>query len=314
MKKETKLVNKVKRLLRRLGHPRWLHHFGPKTYEFYEHLSALLIKLFCRFSYRRTKYFLDLLGIRCPSKSSLQRTAKKLSADFWRKILKATSGCAYLVAIDATGFSRKNPSYYYLKRIDGKMPKVPVKLSVAFDTKKKKFCAARVKVLPAHDIKDVKILLRDTRAKVLVADKAYDARWIHEFCHEKGIKPHIPVRNWGKPRFRNMGLRMKSVKKFNLRVYHRRELVEAGFSALKRKFGASVSSKTARTIRAEVYGRLVCHNLFFWIYGLSGQSHIDRNLFKTGYSPIAYGRHNSSFSGKQKGQEKQPDGSAGQRR
>jgi len=279
MKKETKLVNKVKRLLRRLGHPRWLHHFGPKTYEFYEHLSALLIKLFCRFSYRRTKYFLDLLGIRCPSKSSLQRTAKKLSADFWRKILKATSGCAYLVAIDATGFSRKNPSYYYLKRIDGKMPKVPVKLSVAFDTKKKKFCAARVKVLPAHDIKDVKILLRDTRAKVLVADKAYDARWIHEFCHEKGIKPHIPVRNWGKPRFRNMGLRMKSVKKFNLRVYHRRELVEAGFSALKRKFGASVSSKTARTIRAEVYGRLVCHNLFFWIYGLSGQSLFNLSYF-----------------------------------
>src|SRR3989338_9605160 len=204
MKKEERLVNKLKRLLRRLNIRRYLHHFGPKTYEFVEHLSALLIRFFCKMSYRRTKYFLDLLGMSCPSKSSLQRTAKKLSADFWQKLLQETSGCAYLVALDATGFSRENPSYYYLKRIDGKMPKVPVKLSVAFDTRKKKFCAARVKVLPAHDIKDVEALLRSTSAKVLVAGKAYDARWVHELCRKLGIEPQIPVRNWGKPRFRNM--------------------------------------------------------------------------------------------------------------
>ena len=272
MKKENKLVKKVKCLLRRLGHPRWLNHYGPKTYEFYEHLSALLIRFFCRLSYRRTKQLLNFLDIKCPSKSSLQRTAKKLDAGFWQKILDATSGCTYLVAIDATGFSRENPSYYYLKRIDGKMPKVPVKLSAAFDTRKKKFCAAKVRVLKAHDIKDAKVLLLQSKPKVLVADKAYDARWIHELCKKLNVKPQIPVRNWGKPRFRNMGLRMKSVKKFNLRVYHRRELIESGFSALKRKFGASVSSKTVRTIRTEIYGRLVCHNLFFWISGLSGQS------------------------------------------
>ena len=272
MKKEERLINKVKRLLRSLGHPRWLHHYGPKTYEFMEHLSALLIRFFCRLSYRRTKQLLDLLGIRCPSKSSLHRTAKKLDMNFWQRVLKATSGCAYLVAIDSTGFSRENPSYYYLKRMDGKMPKVPVKLSAAFDTRKKKFCAAKVRVLPSHDIKDAKALLLQSKPKVLVADKAYDARWLHDFCNTLGIKPQIPVRNWGRPRFRNMGLRMKSVKKFNLRVYHRRELIESGFSALKRKFGASVSSKTVRTIRTEVYGRMACHNLFFLVLRLSGQS------------------------------------------
>ena len=288
MKKEVRLLNKVKRLLRRLGHPRWLHHYGPKTYEFYEHLSALLIRFFCKLSYRRTKQLCELLGIRCPSKSSLQRTAKKLSADFWQRLLKATSGCPYLVAIDSTGFSRENPSYYYLKRIDGKMPKVPVKASVAFDTRKKKFCAAKVRVLAAHDIRDAKALLLQSKPKVLVADKGYDARWIHEFCKKLGIMPHIPVRNWGKPRFRNMGLRMKSAKKFNLRVYHRRELVESGFSAIKRKFGSSVSSKTVRTIRTEVYGRLVCHNLFLFIFGLSGQSQ------KSGYSILTSWIFNSS--------------------
>ena len=272
MKKEIKQVNKIKRLLRRLGCPRWLHHYGPKTYEFYEHLFALLIRAFCRLSFERTKNFLDMLGIRCPSKSALQYTSSKLDGSFWQKFLKATSGQPHLVALDATGFSRENPSYYYLKRIDGKMPKVPIKLSVAFDTRKKKFCAAKIRVLPSHDIRDAKALLLQTRPKVLVADKAYDARWLHEFCSSFGTKAVIPVREWGKPKHRNFGLRMKSAKKFNLRVYHRRELVESGFSALKRKFGASVSSKTVRTIRTEVYCRLVCHNIFLFVYGLLGWS------------------------------------------
>ena len=144
MKKEKRLINKVKRLLRRLGCPRWLHHFGPKTYEFYEHFSALLIKAFCKLSFRRVKQLCDLLEMRCPSKSALQYTAKKLSALFWQKVLKATSYAPYLIALDSTGLSRTNPSYHYLKRIDGKLPKIPIKLSVAFDTRKKKFCAAKL--------------------------------------------------------------------------------------------------------------------------------------------------------------------------
>ena len=286
MKKEIKLVNKVKRLLRRLGMPRWLHHYGPKTYEFYEHFAALLIRFFCKLSYRRVKQLLELLGIRCPSKSALQYTAKNLGAGFWQKVLKITSSNAYLVAIDSTCLARVNPSYYYLKRIDGKMPKVPVMLSAAFDTAKKRFCAAKVRVIRVHDIKDAKYLLEHSKPKILVADKAYDAEWLHGFCKEHGIKPFIPVREWGKPKHRNMGLRMKSIKKFNFKAYHRRSLIESGFSSVKRKFGSSVSSKKARTIRTEVYGRLVCHNIFSWIFGLLGQSRLTGklHLFQNFYS------------------------------
>ena len=275
MKKEIKLVNKVKRLLRQLKVPKRLHRFGPKTYEFADHFTALLIKFFCRLSYRRTKQFLSTLGIKCPSKSSLQRTARKLNSDFWQKALKVTSGASYLVAIDGTGLARTNPSYHYLKRIDGSMPKVPVKLSGAFDTRKKKFCAAKIRVVKAHDIKDLKYLLLQSKPKVLVADKAYDALWVHELCNNLGTRVHIPLRKWKKPRFGNMGLRMKSAQKFRPRVYRRRVIIESGFSAFKRKFGASVSSKTVRTIRTEVYGKLLCHNLFLFVFGLSGQSRWD---------------------------------------
>ncbi|MCX6706930.1 MAG: hypothetical protein NT001_02200, partial [Candidatus Woesearchaeota archaeon] len=54
----------------------------------------------------------------------------------------------------------------------------------------------------------------------------------------------------------------------------------SGNSSIKRCYGSSVSSKTVRTIRTEVYARLACHNLFFWIFGLLGQSQPHQKLFK----------------------------------
>ena len=279
MNKEVKLVKKVKRLLKRLGMPRWLHHYGPKTYEFLDHLSALLMRSFCRLSYRRVKYLLDLLGITCPSKSALNYTAKKLNASFWHKVLKATSGSAYIVGIDGTGFSRSMPSYHYLKRIDGKMPKIPVKLSVAFDTRKKKFCSANVRVLPAHDIRDVKALLKRAKPKILVADKAYDAKWVHEYCHEQGIKPYIPIRKWGKPKRGSMGLRMKAAQQFRQRTYNRRELVESSFGSIKKKYGSYVNSRSVRGIRTELYSRLACHNIFSYTIQTFRTTPQQRQLF-----------------------------------
>ena len=266
MKKEERLINKVKRLLRRLGVPRYLHRFGPKTYEFYEHLQALVVKTYCKLSYRRINYLLDSLGIRCPSKSALHYTMQRISSAFWQKMLELTSsGMHYLVALDSTGFSRVNPSYHYLRRINGCIPKIPVKLSCTFDTRKKKFCAAKIRVLPAHDIKDAKHLLQKTNARIIVADKAYDANSLHKYCNENNIKAHIPIRNYGKSRHNNYSARRKAAKYFRLRTYHRRELIESGNSALKRKYGTSVSSRSAQMIRAELYLRLNCHNLFLKI-------------------------------------------------
>jgi len=263
-KKEVKLINKVKRLLRQLGCPRYLHRFGPKTYEFYEHICALLVRWYCRLSYRRVIYLLDLLGIRCPSKSALQYTTSKINSSLWNKILELTSGNKhYIIAIDGTGFSRTNPSYHYLRRIDGKMPKVYVKLSTLFDTRRKKFCAAKIRVIPKHDVKDAKGLLMKIKTEKIVADKAYDANWLHMHCYYRKIEAHIPLRKKGKPRHKNMSKRMLAAKHFNVRTYHRRELIESGYGSIKRKFGSSVDSKKAKTIRADIYGKLICHNIFY---------------------------------------------------
>jgi len=261
MKKEEKLVNKVKRLLRRANIPRYLHRFGPKTYEFYEHLQALLIKSYCKLSYRRIKNLFDLLGIRCPSKSSLHYTMQRISSALWNKLIELTSSSKhYLLALDSTGFTRVNPSYHYLRRINGAMPKIPVKLSCSFDTSKKKFCSAKISVLPKHDIKDAKHLLQKTNARIVVADKAYDANSLHRYCNENNIIAHIPIREYGKAKHHNYSARNKAAKLFRLRTYRRRELIESGFFGLKHKYGSSVSSSSARMIRAELYSRLICYN------------------------------------------------------
>lgn len=266
MKKEVKLVNKVKRLLKRLRCPRWLHHFGPKKFEFYEHIAALLVRHYCRLSYRRTVKLLDLLGFTCPSKSALQFTTNKIRFSIWNKLLELTSGYKHhIIAIDSTGLSRSNPSYHYLRRIDGKWPRIPVKLSVAFDTKLKKYCAAKIRVLPAHDIKDVKSLLNHIQTNILVADKAYDANWLHRYCYDRNIQAHIPMRDYGKARHIRNTCRKRAAKNFRTRTYHRREMVESGNHSIKTKFGFSVNSKKATTIRSDIYGRLLCHNLFGFI-------------------------------------------------
>lgn len=274
MEKQTKLVFKVKRLLKRLGYPRWLHHFGPKTYELYEHMCALLMRSYCQLSYRRVKQLFVLLGLRCPTKSSLQRTAAKLDSKFWQQVLRATSPKTYIVALDATGLSRTNPSYHYLKRIDGKKPQKYVKLNAGFDTKHKKFCAAKVRVLPAHDLRDARYLLKQSNPRIGVADKGYVSEKLYKYAHEQNILLMMPKKKNAKRGF----FRKKMHQAFRQKTYNRRSLVEAGFGAIKRKYGSSVSSRKARTIRTEVLGRLACHNIFSWLFRLSGQSRINKHM------------------------------------
>ncbi len=221
------------------------------------------------------------MGIRYPKKSALQQTAAKLNKYFWNKILKLTCGNSYLVAIDSTGFSRTQASYHYLYRIDSKFPQVPVKLSVSIDTRKKKFCCAKIRVLPAHDSRDAEFLLKKSKAKIGVLDKAYNSEDLYEFAFYKKILLMIPKKVNVKKGF----FRKKAEKLFNIRTYHRREIAESGNSSIKRKYGSSVSSKSIKTISTEIFARLVCHNLFFIFQDFLDTASTMKNLLNKEYVP-----------------------------
>jgi len=264
MIEKTKLVNKIKRLMRKAGVPRWLHHFGPKKYEFWQHAVAHIIKQECRLGYRRITRLLRWLGFKCPCPSALCTNFHKIPLPLWQRILAATvNSKSYLVALDGTGMSRSLPSPYYYKRIDKPYPvEIPLKLSIAVDTRTKRILSLRLRAKKAHDIKDAKYLIKrlPIRPKKIVADKGYDAKWLHKYCLGLGIKTCIPMRNYGQTRCRNT-LRKRLAKKIKQKTYGRREMVESTFKAIKCKFGASVSSVEISAQRAEIYCRAIAHNI-----------------------------------------------------
>jgi hypothetical protein len=132
MSKQNKLINKIKRLIRRAGLPRWLHHFGPKKYELLHHAIAYIVKQECKLGYRRVTRLLRWLGFKCPCASALCTSFNKIPLILWQRLLAATnSSNLNLVAIDGSGMSRPLPSPYYYKRIDKPYPiNIPLKLSL----------------------------------------------------------------------------------------------------------------------------------------------------------------------------------------
>lgn len=260
MQKEVKLVKKITRLLRRANIPRWLHHLGPKKYEFLQHMLAFWIRQAWKFSYRRAARWLEELGFNVPTYSALCKMNKRAS-HIMEKLFYHTCplGQVTVASLDATTLSRSNPSWHYIKRIDRKKPvSRPLKLSMIIDTRRKKILALRLRAKARHDTQDVKYLLkRIPKPKILVADKGYDAEWIHALAHERGIITMIPI----KKKTRKGFYRKKMHKQFRTRTYHRREMSESLFGATKQKYGASVSSRTIQTQKADVYCRALLYNL-----------------------------------------------------
>ena len=278
MKEKTKLVNKVKRLIRKTGMPRWLHHYGPKKYEFLDHAIAYIVKQECKLGYRRVTRLLRWLGHKCPCASALCMSFNKLPLSIWQLLLKATANTTVnLAAVDGTGMSRPLPSPYYYKRIDKPYPiDIPLKLSIAVNTKTKKILALRLRSKNAHEIRNFKYLVKRLPSKpnTIVADKGYDANWVHGYCNSLSIQAIIPARDYGSkkiPRY-NTKYRKMAMKYFNKKVYNRREIVESVFSAIKRKFGPSLSSIKFSAQRAEMYCRAITHNIFLFLIGLFERS------------------------------------------
>lgn len=260
MKKENKLLIKIQRLLKQLNQREYLHKFGPKKYKLKHHLTALLMMQICKMSFRRIENLLILFEIRVPTYSALCKSRKRIPISLWNSLLNQTASLSSeIVAVDSTGFSRTNPSYHYIKRIDRKNPiKRYAKLSAFFDIDNRKFLALKIRVKPRHDIKDVEYLLRQKKEiQTLLGDSSYDAESLHERCFELRIQNVIKPRINVKKGF----YRRKMLKNYSDGVYHQRSLIESGFGSLKRKYGGNVFGKNWKSINLEIYCKAICHNL-----------------------------------------------------
>ncbi|MFH1290314.1 MAG: IS5 family transposase, partial [Nanoarchaeota archaeon] len=224
------------------------------------HVVALLLKEALKCSFRRISKILELLGLKVPTYSALCKCRKRIPLALWDSLLQLTSGLQHeKVAIDGTGFSRTNPSFHYVKRINRRKPvKSYAKLSALFDIKRRKFCALRIRAKPRHDIKDANYLMKRIGVmKNLYGDTAYDANWLHELCFEKGVQTQIKPRKNVKRGFH----RKKQMENYSDEEYHQRSLIESGFGSLKRKYGGSVSGKGIVSVKSEISCKAICHNL-----------------------------------------------------
>jgi len=259
MKKESSLTTKIKRLLKNLKLPEFLHRFGPKKYKLLDHVSSLLLIEIGQLSLRRVEKLSNMFGQKCPSYSALCKSRKRIPIKLWQRLLKLTAGLSSgKVAIDGTGFSKNNPSFHYLKRIDGVNPKNYTKLSALLDIETKKFLMMRIRTTPRHDMQDVKYLLKRVNdVKRFYADMGYDAEWLHEMCYWSRIQTYIPPRRNVKIR----KFRKKQMKNWDKSEYNLRSNVESGFSAIKRKYGGAIRSKRIEGMRASILLRGIAHNL-----------------------------------------------------
>lgn len=259
MDKEVRLSRKIKRFLRRLGYPRWMHHFGPRKYELWQHVTAFVCMAALRLSFRRVVLWLRMFGMNVPSYSALCKSRKRIPCLLFERAMALTASDSHVsVAIDSTGISRANPSHHYIKRIDRRKPvKSYVKQSCLFDVENRKIIALRVRARPRHDIKDAKYLLKKAEMQTLLADTAYDAAWLHEWCFKKGIQTQIKPRK----NIRRKGFyRKKQMKNFSEEKYHQRSLIESGQGAEKRKYGGYTLAKGIRAIKVEAYCKAICFN------------------------------------------------------
>lgn len=261
MKREKRLVNKIRRLVRQAGLPRFLHRFGPKKFLLWKLSLGLLIKEVFRLSYRRAMNFLDeFYGIKLHW-TTLQKFRKRVPLSIWQTLLKSANGFPIAIAaIDGTSLQRSNPSMHYLKRIDRENRiSVPVYINAMVDVVRRKFVAARHHATKCGEISDAYYLYNQSPEEIdlVLMDKLYDSEKLHRFFRENGTYSVIPVKkNWAKGQYRKQ---LKDC--FDYGLYWQRNIIESLFSALKRLFGNNLSSLTAKTQRAEIYMRMIAYNL-----------------------------------------------------
>ena len=262
MKKENRLDTKIFRLFKKSRHPRFWHHFGPKKFETSVLCLGIIVKQVYRLSYRRASKFLDEHFSISLHWTTLQKAAKRLPKNLWQSLLAATieTELVEVAAADGTGFSRTNPSHYFLKRIDRDGPiGRPVQAITLVDVNNRKFLSGNFYAKPRHEAQRIPYLHQKSPATpdILLMDKAFDAEWLHQWLDENGTFAIAPVRK-GCRRGKHRKL-MRDC--FDWNLYWQRNIVESLFSALKRLFGSTISSKHIKTQTAELFCRLIAYNI-----------------------------------------------------
>ncbi len=281
MRRKKSLVKKIYNLIRNARMPRFLHHFGPKTYTTWQHMLCLMLKELLQLSYERLIDILPYFGIKnVPHFTTLIKFAKRVPMELLTTLLSCSAKAehCFVAAIDATGLSRSNASSYYVKRIDrDTKTQQHAKLSLYVDVSRRKILSARLRAKPRHDTLDVRYLVKNSPvvAETNIMDKGFDDNKIHKIFRDKGKCSIIPARKG----CRKGNYRREMRDFFDYGQYWQRNIVESINSAIKRKYGSVLNCKNIRAQRVETYARLILHNISLAIARLFHGSPCNQKIF-----------------------------------
>lgn len=249
--------------------PRYSHKFSPKKYEQYQLAVICLLKIRLKADYRDVVDFisempkiLEILELEnVPHFTTLQKFLDRISETMIYRLIVNGIQNLNIVAIDSTGFSSSYSSRYYEGKFLDVKSRNFEKFAMIIDVKTKKIANLGVYQGYSHDTKHFVPLMRKIKAKVVLADKGYDAGFIIQYVLDDKAIPVIAIKH--KQEVKSL-LRKKAFYYWisNEEVYHKRVLIESSFFVIKKKFGDFVSSRKPEIKRKELFMKGLLYNLY----------------------------------------------------
>lgn len=186
-------------------------------------------------------------------------------------------GFEEVFAVDASGLSSAFYSRWLDYRFNGETRyRDWLKIHVAVGTKTQIVTAIRVTDGHTNDAPQFPALLKKTaehfQVRAICADKGYSSRQNVQFAWDLGILPLIPFKNnttgnaGGSQAWRKMFIAYQADPERFMKLYHQRSIVEASFSALKRKFQGKLMHKSESGRVNEALAKVLCYNICVLIH------------------------------------------------
>jgi len=256
--------------------------FSPRKFTQPSLLACLCLKEYLRLDYRGLEALLSsaaelrgALALRdVPDHSMLHWFARhKVTPRLLQRLLARTAQLfrrprrgRHVVAVDATGFSRRSASRYYVAQLRH-WRHTYLQWATVVWTHPQVICAQQAYVGPNSGYRFLRPLVEQAQAvrpiQRLLADAAYDSeahhRWLREDC---GIESIIPATKGRHGRPTQLPYRRRMQRWFPRRQYGQRWMVETVYSVVKRKFGEALTARRYWQQVKQAYLRGVTYNLY----------------------------------------------------
>ena len=225
---------------------------------------------------------------RLPKHTSIQDGMRRVGMKYLRRMMKRVVGRfskRLIAAADSSGIGTKNTSVWFDIRIGRKSKRKDcIKLHIIIDVENGYILDYHLTAGTANDCPILKKLLRNiTDLLKFVADSGYLSRENTILIGERNGTPYImPKKNstakpHGSSEWKLMVKAWKEDENGFKQEYHCRSIVEAVFSAIKKRFGSTVRSIKKWYQRRETAIKVLCYNIKEYLYNWqAGQMDIDR--------------------------------------